>query len=221
MKKIISGTLTIFITVLSVFSQDIKLNNRLDSVSYAVGVSMFEGAKQFRLKLNYEQVVAAFMDASEEDALMTVESANDYINRVHRQVQDAELRKTKEIGTKFMEENAKVDGMITTQSGLQYRVIEKGSGQPPTAEDRVKVHYKGYLLDGTVFDSSYDRGDVAVFSVKSVIPGWIEVLQLMPVGSEYVVYIPPTLAYGDRQMGDDIKPGSTLIFEIKLLEIVK
>jgi FKBP-type peptidyl-prolyl cis-trans isomerase len=115
----------------------------------------------------------------------------------------------------------KVDGIVVTESGLQYRVIKQGTGPKPTANAKVKVHYVGYTLDGTKFDSSHDRGEAAVFTLDNIIQGWQEALQLMPVGSEYVIYCPPNLAYGDRSMsGDVIKPGSTLIFEIQLLDIV-
>ena len=111
--------------------------------------------------------------------------------------------------------------MITTESGLQYQVVTEGKGAKPTADDKVKVHYTGTLLDGTKFDSSVDRGEPAEFGVGQVIKGWTEVLQLMPVGSKYIVWIPSELAYGERGAGADIRANSTLKFEIELLEIVK
>lgn len=121
----------------------------------------------------------------------------------------------------FLEKNGKEEGVKTTASGLQYKVLKEGSGDKPTAQNEVKVHYHGTLLDGTVFDSSVQRGEPAQFPVGGVIPGWIEALQLMNPGSKYKLFIPAKLAYGNRQMGDKIKPGSTLIFEVELLEIVK
>ena len=120
-----------------------------------------------------------------------------------------------------MAENKTMSGVITTESGLQYQVVTEGKGAKPTADDKVKVHYTGTLLNGTKFDSSVDRGEPAEFGVGQVIKGWTEVLQLMPVGSKYIVWIPSELAYGERGAGADIRPNSTLKFEIELLEIVK
>lgn len=123
-------------------------------------------------------------------------------------------------GEKFMAENAKKEGVVTLPDGLQYKIIKEGNGSIPTASDKVEVHYKGTLIDGTVFDSSIDRGQPITFAVTQVIPGWTEVLQLMPVGSKWEVYIPYDLAYGSRDAGK-IPPYSDLIFEIELLDIVK
>ncbi len=199
----------------------VKLENRKDSLSYMVGVSMYQGSLQFQLTLDNDMVAKGFLAAADSNAVVDVETANNYIRRVSEQVKSAELTRNKELGMKFLEENRKADGVVETQSGLQYRVIEEGYGPSPTPEDEVKVHYTGYLLDGTKFDSSRDRGEPAEFPVNRVIPGWTEVLQLMKPGAEYVVYIPSHLGYGDRPMGGDIPAGSTLIFEIKLLDIKK
>jgi FKBP-type peptidyl-prolyl cis-trans isomerase FklB len=121
---------------------------------------------------------------------------------------------------KFMAENKTVDGVVTLPSGLQYKVITEGTGAKPVATDRVTVHYKGTLLDGTVFDSSLDRGEPATFGVGQVIKGWTEALQLMPVGSKWMLYIPYDLAYGAREQGS-IKPFSNLVFEVELIDIPK
>lgn len=129
--------------------------------------------------------------------------------------------KNKQEGEKFLAENKKKEGVTTTASGLQYIVQKKGSGPKPTANDKVKVHYRGTLLNGEEFDSSYKRGQPIEFQVKGVIPGWTEALQLMPVGSKYKLFIPSSIGYGDRGAGQKIKPGSTLIFEVELLDIVK
>ena len=124
------------------------------------------------------------------------------------------------MGQDFLAANRSKEGVITTASGLQYKVITEGTGAKPTAKDKVRCHYTGRLLDGTVFDSSVQRGQPAEFEVGQVIPGWQEVLQLMPVGSKFQVWIPSNLAYGTQGAGP-IKPNSTLEFEIELLEIVK
>jgi len=198
----------------------LKLENRTDSVSYAIGVSMQEGADQFDHDLNYKILVRGIMDASEDKSAMEASFAKEYIGMVAEMklelLKEENIKNSKE----FLAENRLKEGVIETASGLQYIVNKKGNGSVPTLSDRVKVHYTGYLIDGTKFDSSIDRGEPAVFGVTQVISGWTEILQLMPVGSEYKVFIPAELAYGDRQMGEDILPGSTLIFDIQLLEIV-
>lgn len=198
-----------------------KLKNHSDSLSYMVGVSMYQGAQQFQLDLDYDMVAKGFLAAADSNAVVDGETANNFLRRVSEEAQTAAVEENKEMGRKFLEENSQTEGIIETESGLQYRVIDRGEGDSPSADDEVVVHYTGYLLDGTKFDSSHDRGEPAKFPVNRVIPGWTEVLQLMKPGAEYMVYIPPQLAYGDRQMGNDIPAGSTLIFEIELLEITE
>jgi FKBP-type peptidyl-prolyl cis-trans isomerase len=126
----------------------------------------------------------------------------------------------KEAGAKFLEENKKKPGVISLPSGLQYEIITQGTGPIPKATDTVKANYKGSLLDGKEFDNSYTRGEPITIPVTSVIPGWIEALQLMPVGSKWKLYIPSDLGYGERGAGGAIPGGATLIFEIELLDIV-
>lgn len=198
----------------------LKLENRTDSVSYAIGVSMQEGASQFKHELNYKMIVRGLMDASEEKSAMESEQAREYLGMVAEMEMEILKKENKKKCEDFLTENKTKEGVIETPSGLQYLVVNKGDGAIPAINDKVKVHYSGYLIDGTKFDSSVDRGEPAVFGVTQVIKGWTEILQLMPVGSEYKVFIPSELAYGDRQMGEDILPGSTLIFDIQLLEIV-
>jgi len=130
------------------------------------------------------------------------------------------LQKAKD-GKAFLEKNKKKEGIVTTESGLQYEIIKKGEGQIPTAENKVKVHYKGTLIDGEVFDSSYERGEPSEFPVTGVIKGWQEALQLMPVGSKWKIYVPSEIAYGARGTRGAIGPNMALIFEMELLEIVK
>lgn len=155
---------------------------------------------------------------------MTAEEAQTYLNTTMQKLQEKRIQEqngpNKTAGEVFLKENAKKAGVVTTASGLQYEVIKKGTGALPTDTSRVKVHYHGTLIDGTVFDSSVDRGEPAVFGVNQVIKGWTEALKLMPVGSKYKLYIPQELAYGSQNMGN-IKPFSALIFEVELISIEK
>ena len=153
--------------------------------------------------------------------MVTPQEAQAYMQTYFMQAATKEAENNKAEGEKFLAENKTKSGVITTESGLQYQVVTEGKGAKPTADDKVKVHYTGTLLNGTKFDSSVDRGEPAEFGVGQVIKGWTEVLQLMPVGSKYIVWIPSELAYGERGAGADIRPNSTLKFEIELLEIVK
>lgn len=155
---------------------------------------------------------------------MTAEEAQMYVNSTMQRLQQAKMASqygaNKAAGEKFLAENKTKAGVTTTASGLQYEVIKKGTGALPTDTAQVKVHYHGTLIDGTVFDSSVDRGEPATFGVNQVIKGWTEALKLMPVGSKYKLYIPQELAYGPAEQGN-IKPYSALIFEVELIEIVK
>lgn len=142
------------------------------------------------------------------------------INSRMQEKQAVEAQSLAKVGEEFLAENAKKAGVVTTASGLQYEVITQGTGATPTATSRVKTHYHGTLIDGTVFDSSVDRGTPIDFPVNGVIAGWTEALQLMPVGSKYRLYIPYQLAYGERGAGAAIKPYSALIFDVELIDIV-
>jgi FKBP-type peptidyl-prolyl cis-trans isomerase FklB len=147
---------------------------------------------------------------------MDMQTAGQYVEAV---VARLRYGATKEDGEKYLQENALRDGVKTTESGLQYEVLVEGKGPKPTAESTVKVHYEGTLIDGTVFDSSYQRGEPIEFPLSGVIKGWTEGLQLMPVGSKYKLYIPYELGYGERGAGQSIPPYSALIFTVELLEI--
>ncbi len=139
----------------------------------------------------------------------------DMLNKAKNEKLDANLK----AGESFLEVNKKRSGVTTTDSGLQYEVLTEGSGNKPNATDKVKCHYHGTLIDGTIFDSSVQRGQPATFPLNMVIKGWTEALQLMPVGSKYRLFLHPSLAYGDRQTGSIIGPNSTLIFDVELLDI--
>lgn len=173
---------------------------------------------------NVDDLIAGFIQAIKGDSAamkMTPQEAQQYLQTYFVEAQAREAAKSKEEGEKFLAENKTKEGVITTESGLQYQVITEGTGLKPTAEDRVKVHYTGTLLDGTKFDSSVDRGEPAEFGVSQVIKGWTEGLQIMPAGSKYIFWIPSELAYGERGAGQDIKPNSVLKFEVELLEVIK
>ena len=156
--------------------------------------------------------------------IISVDAAQKYVQENMEKIKDKNLEQqygaNKEAGIKFLAENKTKEGVVTTSSGLQYKIITKGTGEIPTADSKVKVHYKGTLLDGTEFDSSYKRNEPATFGAGQVIKGWTEALTLMPVGSKWELYIPYDLAYGSRDAGP-IKPFSTLIFEVELLGIEK
>ena len=206
-----------------------SLKTAADSVSYAIGISTGAGYKENLKTLpgdpaNVDDLIAGFIQAIKGDSSamkMTPQAAQAYVQTYFMEASARDAKKTKEEGEKFLAENKSKKDVFTTESGLQYQVVTEGTGDKPTATDKVKVHYTGTLLDGTKFDSSVDRGEPMEFPVNGVIKGWTEVLQLMPVGSKYIVWIPSDLAYGERGSGQDIKPNSTLKFEIELLEIVK
>ena len=206
------------------------LTSTQDSVSYSIGVFMAQNLKQQGISdLNNSLLMRGLEDAlSGQPTQLTQAQCGLVMNTFMQKqmaVRNAEGMKAssenKKIGTAFLTENKAKAGVMTTASGLQYSVEKEGTGAKPSATDRVKVHYTGKLLDGTTFDSSVERGQPAEFGVSEVIKGWTEALQLMPVGSKWKLYIPSDLAYGDRGAGADIKPGSTLVFDVELLDIVK
>ena len=205
-----------------------SLKTAADSVSYAIGISTGAGYKENLKTLpgdpaNVDDLIAGFIQAIKGDSSamkMTPQAAQAYVQTYFMEASARDAKKTKEEGEKFLAENKTKDGVITTESGLQYKVETEGTGAKPTKEDKVKVHYTGTLLDGTKFDSSVDRGEPAEFGVTQVIPGWTEILQIMPVGSKYTIWVPSELGYGERGTRG-IKPNSTLKFEIELLDIVK
>lgn len=200
-----------------------KLNNEVDSLSYALGVSVADEVKSQNVdSISVEAFVKAINASLKGDKqLMNTNDARLYYSNYIRGKQEKKAELAKEAGVEFLEANKSKDGVTTLPSGLQYKVLKKGgSGEKPKASDRVKVHYHGTLIDGTVFDSSVERGRPATFPVNAVIKGWVEALQLMEVGDKWVLYIPQELAYGGRAAGQ-IPPYSTLIFEVELLEIVK
>jgi FKBP-type peptidyl-prolyl cis-trans isomerase len=209
-----------------------KLKTNVDSLSYAFGIVNYNALKTDSLDLNAMVVAKAMLDGKEGKPAMSDEEARTYImtfinaREKVKAAKKAEENKVNfkdyiEQNEKFLADNKSKSGVTTTASGLQYEVVKMGNGPKPTPQSTVKVHYTGTLIDGTEFDSSVKRNEPAQFPVSGVIAGWTEALQLMPVGSKFKLYIPQNLAYGENGAGDVIKPYSTLIFDVELLEIVK
>lgn len=194
----------------------------MDKISYALGISMAGNLKRNGIKdLNVEELTRGFFDVfSGKKPDMEPEEARQILDQYFAKLQDEIEGKNKELGDKFLAKNKEQKDVITTASGLQYTIIQAGNGPKPKATDTVRCHYEGRLIDGTVFDSSYRRNQPADFPVNQVIAGWVEALQLMPVGSKWRLFIPSGLAYGEHGAGDVIKPNSTLIFDVELLQIL-
>ena len=192
----------------------------MEKVSYALGMSIANNIMASGVNnLNVEEFVKAIKAslAGEQPAMSVAEAQqvlNDYFTKL--QEQTAALKKE---GEEFLAQNAKQEGVVTLPSGLQYKVLKSGNGATPKASDSVECHYEGRLISGTVFDSSYQRGETATFGVTQVIAGWVEALQLMKEGDKWQLYIPYNLAYGERGAGAQIPPFATLIFDVELVKV--
>lgn len=198
------------------------LKNQSDSFSYAIGISIANFYKEQGISnINTALVSRAISDANGGKASLTDDQVNNVIMAYMQSKRSEKSSAVRKAGEAFLAENKKKPGIQTTASGIQYQILKEGTGPRPTTADKIKVHYHGTLIDGTVFDSSVDRGEPVEFPVTGVIAGWVEILQMMPVGSKWKVFIPSNLAYGDNDMGPVIKAGSVLIFEMELLDIVK
>ncbi|WP_159269662.1 FKBP-type peptidyl-prolyl cis-trans isomerase [Zhongshania aliphaticivorans] len=204
----------------------LDLTDNISKVSYGIGVNI--GARFGNdLPLNVDAFSAGMSDALAGGELqMTEEEIMSTLQAYQQEQLAARQEEAQEVGAKnqeeadaFLAKNSTEEGVITTESGLQYQILTEGDGAKPSANDKVEVHYHGTLLDGSVFDSSYERGETVSFPVNGVIPGWTEALQLMSVGSKWKLYIPPALAYGPGGAGDTIGPNSALIFDVELISI--
>ena len=198
-----------------------NLNTEMEKVSYSLGVNVAKSVKNQGLEsIDSEAIAQAFTDVFEGNELKISEQESnvilqEYFGKLAQKAQSQNV----EAGQNFLAENAKRDGVVTTATGLQYEVLTEGSGDSPKETDQVTVHYHGTLIDGTVFDSSVERGQPATFPVNGVIPGWVEALQLMNTGAKFKLFIPSNLAYGERGAGGAIGPNATLIFEVELISI--
>ena len=243
MKNITITTLFIMLLAISISAQDnatgkkaknqekgknetaeqISLSNAVDSLSYCFGVLIgnnlnVQGVKEINSNLFLNGFNDGYLDDS---TLISIEIANQYVqDYFNKQISD-EANMNLQKSNEFLAENKNKEGVITTASGLQYKIITPGTGELPQATDQVRVHYHGTFIDGKVFDSSIDRNEPIVFGVDQVIPGWTEALQLMQPGARWMLYIPPALAYGEKGAGGVIGPNMALIFEVELIEIVK
>lgn len=224
---------TIFIIALAVSTsfacQNMKnssaeLDTELDTISYSLGVSIAENVQRMGLEdvneTAFAQGIKDFL-TDQENVKVQPDMANQLIQAYMTSLREVEMEKNKEASEQFLEENKTKEGVQVTESGLQYKVLEEGTGPSPEEGDRVRVHYTGKLIDGEVFDSSVERGEPAVFGVGQVIPGWTEALTMMKVGGKWELYIPSELGYGQRGAGERIGPNSALIFEVELLDIVE
>ena len=218
-----------FVLLVSQVSAEEKLvlKDQKDKVSYSIGMNIGNNLKKQAIDVNPDALVYGIKDAlSGGKALITEQEVNDTLMAFQKEMASKQSERLKELGEKnkkegeaFLAENKKKEGVITLPSGLQYKVIKEGTSETPKLNDTVTTNYRGTLIDGTEFDSSYRREQPATFPVKGVIAGWTEALQLMKVGSKWQVFIPSNLAYGERGAGRDIGPNATLIFEVELLSI--
>jgi FKBP-type peptidyl-prolyl cis-trans isomerases 1 len=201
---------------------------QLDSIeakaSYAIGLQIGQQLKDSGLKdLDINAIKQGLEDVlTEKQPILPLNELHDALRQIHERAmaeKKKEAEKAAQAGVDFLKENLTKEGVKSTESGLQYSILKEGDGKIPAATDTVRVHYTGKLIDGTVFDSSVERGQPAEFPVNGVIRGWVEALQLMPVGSKWRLYIPQELAYGSQGAGASIPPFSTLIFDVELLAI--
>ena len=194
----------------------------MDKFSYAIGLGIGQNLLSMGAQgINVEDFAQAIADVLNRNELaMSHNEAREIVNKYFMELEEKMNAENIERGKAFLAENAQKEGIVTLPSGLQYEVITEGNGKKPSATDRVKCHYEGTLIDGTLFDSSIKRGQPAVFGVNQVIKGWVEALQLMSEGSKWRLFIPSELGYGAQQAGEMIPPHSTLIFEVELIEVL-
>ena len=217
----------IFVTfslVLPLFGQEksLQLKDQKDKVSYSLGLNIGFNLGRQNISINPDVLTTGIKDAIAGKPQLTTDQVKETMAAFEKDMTEKQKvagEKNAAEGTKFLEENKKKEGVKTTASGLQYKSIKEGTGAQPKGNDTVTVNYRGTLINGTEFDSSYKRGQPATFPLNGVIKGWTEGLQLMKAGSKYQLFVPPNLAYGDRAVGPDISANSTLIFDVELIGV--
>ncbi len=194
----------------------------MEKISYALGLSIGNNILSTGIKnLAFEKLSKGIQDVLESKSQeITNQEAQEMLNSYFETLQNKISEQQEASGKEFLAENAKRESVVSLPSGLQYEIMVQGAGAKPVATDSVKCHYHGTLIDGTVFDSSVQRGEPATFGVSQVISGWVEALQLMPIGSKWKLFIPSNLAYGTQGAGQHIGPNTTLVFEVELIDIV-
>jgi FKBP-type peptidyl-prolyl cis-trans isomerase FklB len=198
-----------------------QLKDQKDKVSYSIGMNIGFNLSRQKVDINSDILAAGIKDAIAGKPQLTQDQVKDVMAQFEKDMEQKQKQageKNKTEGAKFLEDNKKKPGVKATASGLEYKVEKDGTGAQPKPTDMVTVNYRGTLIDGTEFDSSYKRGQPATFPVNGVIKGWTEALQLMKVGSKYQVFVPSNLAYGERSVSPEIGPNATLIFEVELLD---
>ena len=199
-----------------------QLKDQKDKVSYIIGMNLGANLSRQKVDINPDLLAAGIKDAIAGKPQLTQDQVKEIMTQFEKDMEQKQKtagEKNKADGAKFLEENKKKEGVKTTASGLQYKALKEGTGSQPKGTDMVTVNYRGTLIDGTEFDSSYKRGQPATFPLNGVIKGWTEGLQLMKPGSKYQFFVPSNLAYGERSVGPDIAANATLIFEVELLDV--
>jgi FKBP-type peptidyl-prolyl cis-trans isomerase FklB len=227
MNRLIICLASVLVASICLAQDKTGLKDQKDKASYSIGLELGNSLKKGKMDVNVDTLLQGLKDGlSGAKPLLTEEQVKETMTALQKEMTEKQAAASKEAGEKnaaagekFLAENKKKDGVKTTASGLQYKVLKEGTGESPKATDMVVTNYRGTLLDGTEFDSSYKRNEPATFPVNRVIAGWTEALQLMKPGSKYQLFIPSALAYGERAVGKDIGPNSALIFEVELLSI--
>jgi FKBP-type peptidyl-prolyl cis-trans isomerase FklB len=226
-KKLLIVLLLLTVAVGSVYAED-TLKTQQEKVGYAIGMNIATNMMQQNIDVDADQLAAGLTAVLKgENTVLSLEEMGQVLTAFQQEMQmkqmaemAAEAAKNEKIAQEFLEKNGKIDGVVTLESGLQYKIIKAGEGASPKADSTVQVHYTGTLLDGTEFDSSYKRGEPASFPVNGVIAGWTEALQLMKEGAKWQLVIPANLAYAERGAPPMIPPNATLIFDVELLKIL-